>query len=309
MTTSQDATPTNCFSSVFRRLLCAGGLPTHPSTDTTDNPNHQPTHLLFKTDSSFKLQSPSPTTIPAGVVARLMGIDSFPTTTPSTKVSLGTIMRSRSAGSVDFLPNFEIKKQPPHYHSFQHHRRVRTSVSFRELPTFLETSHNHDHGKLDDHIKSEMGFTPKQEKSKNLKKGTGREQEREKKMTNKKVEVLNRRKRRENGGKKKVVDDDGFHKYKSRKRTYNHTLPKMVKHDRKAKKQLMMLKRRESEYSEEYCMKVLVNVCRLTMEEINGGVWVDAKVDNNLQEISYEVGQEILQLLLYEMVDELCSSW
>lgn len=228
---------------------------------------------------------------------------------------------------MDFLPNFEIKQQP-HNHNSQH-RRVRTSVSFREVPTFLEISRNHDLVKLDDHAvgKSKMGLTPKQEKSKNLKKGIGREREREKKMMNKKgrsqsmkakneedeevssVNLKYRRNRPENAGKKKVVYH-GFpeeQKYKSRKRTYNHPLPKMVKHDRKSKKQLM-LKRRESEYSQEYCMKVLVNVCRLTMEEINGSVWVDTKVDDNLQEISYEVGQEILQLLLYEMVDELCSS-
>ena len=82
----------------------------------------------------------------------------------------------------------------------------------------------------------------------------------------------------------------------------------MVKHDRKVKKQSILKKRSESEYSEEYCMKVLVDVFRLTKEEINGGVWMDKKVDNNLQELSYEVGQEILQLLVYEMVDELCNS-
>ncbi|KAL7598645.1 hypothetical protein Lser_V15G25798 [Lactuca serriola] len=300
MTNSKDDTPTTCFSSILRRLLCTGGLPTHPSSDT-DNPEGS-TRLLSRTDLSIKHQPSSPTrsTIPAGIVARLMGLDSIPKS-PHT-----TVMRkSRSVGSVDFLPNFEILKQ-------HHHHRARTSVSFREVPTFLRASHNHVYGKVDPVRKSEMGLFPIEERSQNLNKKK-KVQSQKQNLKIKSEESVScgqgkcriRKKEVLNAAKKKVIDD-GFPEEqkkkncKSRKRTYNHPLPKMGKHDRKAKKKVM-LKRKESEYSEEYCIKVLMEVCRLTRDETNGSVWVV----NNLQDISYEIGQEILQVLVYEMIDEL----
>ncbi|KAJ9543146.1 hypothetical protein OSB04_022853 [Centaurea solstitialis] len=252
-----------------------------------------------------------------------MGLDSFPNPTTSTKptrVSLGSIMRSKSASSVDFLSNFEIVK----------HRRVRTSVSFREqVHTFLEASHyNHNLGNLENlerlerlemenlrwvgNAKSEVGFASNQEKLKISKKGMRGEQEQDKKKKKKdqknKEEVSSSMKLKYR--RKRVGFQEEEKGYQSRKRTYNHPLPKKVKHDRRLVKKQTILKRRESEYSEEYCMKVVVDVFRLTMEEINEGVWMDKKVDSyNLQEVSYEVGQEILQLLVYEMVDELCNSY
>lgn len=123
-------------------------------------------------------------------------------------------------------------------------------------------------------------------------------------------EVKSRRKREVLNAAKKKVIDDGFpedqkkkKKCKSRKRTYNHPLPKMGKHDhRKAKKKEMLKRRSEREYSEEYCIKVLMEVCRLTTDDINES----GCVVNNIQDISYEIGQEILQGLVYEMIDDLC---
>lgn len=280
MTNSQNATTTTCFSSFLRRLVCAGGLPTHPSSDT-HNPKEQTTNSLIK------LQPPSPTTTPAGVVARLMGLDTFPNSPNATKVSLGSIMRkSRSVSSVDFLPNFDIIKQP-------HHRRVTTSLSFREVPT--TSTFLHDIGK------PELGLTPIQENSMSLSK--------KKKNI---IKKLQKQSQRVNVAKKKVVDEKVYvkeekKKYKSRKRIYNHLLPKMGKHDRKEKKKLM-LKKRKSEYSEEYCIKVLDEVLRLTMVGIERGVWLDTKVVHNLQEISYEITKDILQVLVNEIVDELCKS-
>ncbi|CAH1418720.1 unnamed protein product [Lactuca virosa] len=272
MTNSKDDTPTTCFSSILRRLLCTGGLPTHPSSDT-DNPEGS-TRLLSRTDLSIKHQPSSPTrsTIPAGIVARLMGLDSIPKS-PHT-----TVMRKS-----------------------------------REVPTFLRTSHNHVHGKVDPVRKSEMGLFPIEEKSQNLNKKK-KVQSQKQNLKIKSEESVScgqgkcriRKKEVLNAAKKKVIDDEFPEEQKkknckSRKRTYNHPLPKMGKHDRKAKKKVM-LKRKESEYSEEYCIKVLMEVCRLTRDETNGSVWV---VNTNLQDISYEIGQEILQVLVYEMIDEL----
>lgn len=172
-------------------------------------------------------------------------------------------------------------------------------------------SHTHELGRVNPVRKPDMGLAPIEEKSQNLnKKKKFQSQKQSLKIKSEEavscVQGKCRRKRRVlNAAMKKVIDDGFPDKQKkecrSRKKTYNHPLPKTGKRDRKAKKK-MMLKRRESEYSEEYCIKVLMEVCRLTTDEINGSVWVV----NNLQDISYEVGQEILQVLVYELVDDLC---
>ncbi|CAA0832845.1 ALC-interacting protein 1 [Striga hermonthica] len=110
---------TNCLSSVLRRMLCSGSLPTHPSDQYPDTsiPGNLSKHdeIVMKQGTGSK----------PGVVAKLMGLDSFPDS-PSwahKDRSLGSFLRSRSVNSIDFLPPFD----PPRLH-----RRVRTSVSFRE---------------------------------------------------------------------------------------------------------------------------------------------------------------------------------
>lgn len=155
-------------------------------------------------------------------------------------------------------------------------------------------------------------MTPIEEKSRNLnkKKNVKNDQKQSLKIKSDQERVCSvqvNKCRRKNDAKKKVIDD-GFpeeqkkkkRKCKSRKKMYNHPLPKMGKHDRKAKKKVML--KRDCEYSEEYCIKVLMDVCRLTTDEMKERFWVV----NNLQDISYEIGQEILHMLVYEMIDELC---
>ncbi|GER26666.1 30S ribosomal protein S13 [Striga asiatica] len=110
---------TNCFSSVFRRMLCSGSLPTHPSDqfpETSITENHSKHNEIVKNQGTGSKP---------GVVAKLMGLDSFPDS-PSwahKDTSLGSFLRSRSVNSIDFLPRFDSSRL---------HRRVRTSVSFRE---------------------------------------------------------------------------------------------------------------------------------------------------------------------------------
>lgn len=275
-----------CFSSVLHRFLCGGGLPTHPSSDI-DSPKKDSTpspgthNTNTNTNTNTNMTSTSST--PVGIVARLMGLDSIPN-------SPILMQKSRSLGSLDhFLPSFHI------------HRRV---VSFRE----------HDLGKYD------MGLTPTQQKfnnnnnmkikkMKNVNNTTMKKQRYGVKVKKEKEEVCTTsvplKMRR-----KKVVVDDGFpdaRKYKNKSRVKsrcNHSLPKNIK---KEKKKSMKLKRRETD--QDYCIKVLNEVCRLTMVELQGGVWVNNNKSNNIvQEISYEIGQQILQLLVYEIVDELCTS-
>lgn len=122
----KNATSAKCFSGIFQRLLCGGSLPTHPS-DQFKEPNrttfdHTSQKLPFKVEaniSSNKVAANSP-----GIVARLMGLDSLPEVA---KTNFGSFSRSRSVNSLDYLMQFNLTEQ-------FHHRRVRTSVSFREIP-------------------------------------------------------------------------------------------------------------------------------------------------------------------------------
>ncbi|CAL5351504.1 unnamed protein product [Camellia sinensis] len=64
------------FSGILCRLLCTGNLPTHPSDLITDSTTTIPTTTFENSKNDFKTQVKTP-----GVVARLMGLDSLPTST------------------------------------------------------------------------------------------------------------------------------------------------------------------------------------------------------------------------------------
>ncbi|KAL7092667.1 hypothetical protein ACP275_12G177700 [Erythranthe tilingii] len=127
MANSADKNPSKCFSGIVRRLICSGSLPTHPS----DEQNPEEYSMEHVRAANMKVEAAST----PGVVARLMGLDSFPSSpflAPKDNKTLGSFFRSRSVNSIDFLSHFDpiiIKQGRPHHH---HHRRVRTSVSFRE---------------------------------------------------------------------------------------------------------------------------------------------------------------------------------
>ncbi|XP_016437561.1 uncharacterized protein LOC107763589 [Nicotiana tabacum] len=124
----KDVTSAKCFSGIFQRLLCGGSLPTHPSDQFT-KPNKtefdfSSQKLPFKADeniTSNKVTANSP-----GIVARLMGLDSLP---EKNNTFVGSFPRSRSVNSLDYLMQFNLTEN-------FHHRRVRTSLSFREIPNF-----------------------------------------------------------------------------------------------------------------------------------------------------------------------------
>ncbi|KAL3638065.1 hypothetical protein CASFOL_018078 [Castilleja foliolosa] len=149
-----------CYSAVLRRLLCSSSLPTHPSDQFNDIPKAED---CFKNEENVKQ---SVNSINPGVVARLMGLDSFPNT-PSAQ-TLGSFFRSRSVNSIDFISHFDPVKQ---------HRRVRTSVSFRE-----GTYYHHDLAKVD-----EIGEDEEKTNKKEKRGGNGNsERLGEKKVINKK---------------------------------------------------------------------------------------------------------------------------
>ncbi|KAL6133054.1 hypothetical protein ACLB2K_065291 [Fragaria x ananassa] len=121
----------SCFNGVLRRLLCTGNVPTHPSLDYISDSN--PTQLTKppKTpnhEPKFQaLPSPSANVTP-GIVARLMGLDSLPES--NWVRAPDSVTRSKSVSFADYLMDFDIAPA-------NQHRRVRTSVSFREVPAVL----------------------------------------------------------------------------------------------------------------------------------------------------------------------------
>lgn len=129
-TNSHNATSGKCFFGVLRRLLCSSSLQTYPSDNYLSELDkidfNQPKKALKTED-----QENQPAATP-GIVARLMGLESMPDINwaPKQRTTLDSIMRSRSVSCVDYLPNFDLTQQSLH-------RRVRTSVSFREVPTSL----------------------------------------------------------------------------------------------------------------------------------------------------------------------------
>ncbi|KAL5806898.1 hypothetical protein ACOSQ4_029631 [Xanthoceras sorbifolium] len=121
-----------CFSGILRRLLCQGSLQTHPSDQIPelnradfDEPKKEPA-------TQAKIQTPGA----PGVVARLMGLESLPEPNwiPTGKAP-DSVTRSRSVNFMDYLLKFDLSQATLH-------RRVRTSVSFREVPTPLHQQNN-----------------------------------------------------------------------------------------------------------------------------------------------------------------------
>ncbi|KAA0044177.1 uncharacterized protein E5676_scaffold352G00720 [Cucumis melo var. makuwa] len=109
-----------CFSGILRRLLCTGNLPTHPSEAL-----HESQFDIPKTEAKLAAQSAEST---PGVVARLMGLSSLPDANwvPNHQVRPGAVSRSKSVNFADYLLDFDSNQS--------HHRRIRTSASFREVP-------------------------------------------------------------------------------------------------------------------------------------------------------------------------------
>lgn len=144
MTNSHNATSTkSCFSGILSRLLCTGSLPTHPS-DSDHLPEFDKTDFINYLPKKNEYEVKGGGT--PGVVARLMGLDSLPvdmTWLPNKDNSIH--FRSRSVNSANYLSPLDLAAQE------SYHRRVRTSVSFREIPTtflvcFDEQKSNGDQG-------------------------------------------------------------------------------------------------------------------------------------------------------------------
>uniref|UniRef100_A0A803KRH5 DUF3741 domain-containing protein n=1 Tax=Chenopodium quinoa TaxID=63459 RepID=A0A803KRH5_CHEQI len=109
---------------VLSRILCSKSLPTHPSDPIEINKKqHYSTIETIVVDGA----------VTPNVVARLMGLDSMPELEFSSEFHqkfTNSIPRSKSMDSEDFRGETEEMQGQ--------HRRVKTSVSFRETPDFFE---------------------------------------------------------------------------------------------------------------------------------------------------------------------------
>lgn len=118
----QENSRNGCFSSFIKVLLCARN-----ETSPPVYPSENVETIHHKKD---KLFDDSITTTP-GVVARLMGLDSLPSTKRVVQgTTLDSVPRSKSVNFVDYLLEFDK--------NMGSHRRVKTSASFREVPSMVE---------------------------------------------------------------------------------------------------------------------------------------------------------------------------
>ncbi|XP_014504210.1 uncharacterized protein LOC106764439 [Vigna radiata var. radiata] len=118
-----------CLTAILRRILCSGGLPTHPSDqlrelDSMSKMGGKVQELKTKPDK----ESTTTTTITPGLVERLMGLEPMGERERPIESS-SSLSRSKSMNSVDYLG--ECKRME----GLQNHAK---SSSFREFPTMLE---------------------------------------------------------------------------------------------------------------------------------------------------------------------------
>ncbi|KAF5446714.1 hypothetical protein F2P56_032318 [Juglans regia] len=125
MCNSKSATA-GCLAGILRRILCSGNLPTHPSDQIVEADS-----VVYEKDQEFKAKDKIETAATPGIVARLMGLESMPEINwMNSRSNPDSISRSRSMNSADHLAGFDPMQGQ--------HRRVKSTLSFREMPTFLE---------------------------------------------------------------------------------------------------------------------------------------------------------------------------
>ncbi|KAH7542241.1 hypothetical protein FEM48_Zijuj02G0052500 [Ziziphus jujuba var. spinosa] len=191
-----------CLAGILRRILCSGSLPTYPSDQITEETKCVQFSELQDFKPKEKIQTPST----PGLVARLMGLDSMPDL--DTGSIPNSVSRSRSMNSVDRLVGCEQIQG-------KNHRRVKSTLSFREIPTFVELENEEFFI-----LSFENGNGGKEMRSKDRKCGEGfgelkqRKTERSKNMGNRREKVVVARtkttttkKEDEHGEKRKVLSD------------------------------------------------------------------------------------------------------
>ncbi|CAN6556450.1 unnamed protein product [Malus baccata var. baccata] len=120
MCSSKSATA-GCISGILRRILCKGSFPTYPSDHILGEENSV---ASSSRDQDFNSKDKTEISASPSIVARLMGLDSIPDRNlVSSQSTQNSISRSKSMNSVD---------------RFDKRRGMKSTRSFREMPTFLE---------------------------------------------------------------------------------------------------------------------------------------------------------------------------
>ncbi|KAF5751362.1 hypothetical protein HS088_TW02G00375 [Tripterygium wilfordii] len=125
------SSPSGCFTGIFRRILCSGSLPTHPSDQIIEASSNDSDHQQeFKAIESI-VEAHSWRATP-GLVAKLMGLEALPELNSiETQMSSSSILRSKSMNDVGYREKCD--------RSHGHHRRTRSStMSIHDMPTFIE---------------------------------------------------------------------------------------------------------------------------------------------------------------------------
>ncbi|CAJ1970644.1 unnamed protein product [Sphenostylis stenocarpa] len=118
-----------CLTAILRRILCSGGLPTHPSDQIKElDSESKMSGKVQELKSKQNDESTTTSRITPGLVERLMGLESMGERERPIESS-SSLTRSKSMNSMDCLG--ECKRMEGL------HNRAKSS-SFREVPTFLE---------------------------------------------------------------------------------------------------------------------------------------------------------------------------
>ncbi|PQP96213.1 uncharacterized protein Pyn_02299 [Prunus yedoensis var. nudiflora] len=130
-----------CLAGIFRRILCYGSFPTYPSDHITEEEEQAANSVESYKDQDFKsmektgekTEEKTESAAAPSLVARLMGLESIPDVNlVNGQSTLNSISRSKSMNSVDrFAGGGDDTMQAQH-------RKVKSTQSFREMPTFLE---------------------------------------------------------------------------------------------------------------------------------------------------------------------------
>lgn len=124
-TSSSASSNGRSLAGLLRKLLCFNSLPTNPAdqlNDTGFDSGELDNFVCLETEAKVGDNTANP-----GIVARLMGLESMPQNdSAKNQMTPNRIARCRSM-------NYDSRRE-----NESQNRRVKTSLSFRELPTFLE---------------------------------------------------------------------------------------------------------------------------------------------------------------------------
>ncbi|KAJ8898932.1 hypothetical protein K2173_008426 [Erythroxylum novogranatense] len=352
-----------CFSGVVRLLLCKGSPQTHPSDQIGGSIELD--QVQVKKDRSVQeIESKAPVSSTPNVVARLMGLDSLPETCLCAKGrNLDSVPRSRSVNFMDYLLELDLEQAQ--------HRRVRTSVSFREptlasqgnydlLVLYLDKEHKSE--KMEHkHRKPEVGESRNDDrKSKNRETSYAKKHKNhgnKKKVSDKQFSRFNRcqegrvsqpvvspgtkraqrqcssEKLKAKRPEKPINQKEVLVESKFMKKMKNHratkevqtlecsseaSCPVSVSDDSTRSKKLHSKKKPSSKATNpETAVKTFyeswkkqtveqsIKVYKLTEEEVKESNWRVSNAES--AEICAEFGQEFLDLLLYQVVEELVN--